>query len=172
MTQSNTNSPDIAFPGLVDLAAERIGGTALAASDEFFGPKEALLRPGRGISIPGKYTDQGKWVDGWESRRMRTLGHDWCLIRLGLAGKICLLNIDTNHFLGNHPACASVEICQLTGEIPVEEMISERTAWRKILPRSPLRPGTMNIFPTVTHEQATHLRLNIYPDGGVARIRA
>src|SRR5205085_4500423 len=87
----------IAAPiGLVDLAAARIGGVALVANDEFFAEKENLLKPGRGIFIPEKYTDRGKWMDGWETRRRRTPGHDWCVIRLALPGVIKLVDIDTN----------------------------------------------------------------------------
>ena len=77
-----------AFAGLIDLAAERVGGKALIASDEFFAPKENLLKSGRGIFIPDKYTDCGKWMDGWETRRRRAPGHDWCVLKLGLRGVI------------------------------------------------------------------------------------
>src|SRR6187401_2909596 len=95
--------------GLVDLAAARVGGTALVANDEFFAEKENLLKPGRGVFIPDKYTDRGKWMDGWESRRRRTPGHDWCIIQLAASGIIKGFDIDTNHFLGNHPPFASIE---------------------------------------------------------------
>src|SRR2546430_17739508 len=94
-------------PGLVDLAAARVGGVALLANDEFFAEKENLLKPGRGIFIADKYTDHGKWMDGWETRRRRTPGHDWCVVQLGLRGIIKQVDIDTNHFLGNHPPFAS-----------------------------------------------------------------
>src|SRR3954452_3676888 len=95
--------------GLVDLAAERVGGVALFANDEFFAEKENLLKPGRGIFIADKYTDRGKWMDGWETRRRRTPGHDWCVVQLGLRGIIQQVDIDTNHFLGNHPPFASMD---------------------------------------------------------------
>src|SRR5438094_6072716 len=101
-------------PGLVDLAAARLGGTALLANDEFFAEKENLLKPGRGIFIADKYTDRGKWMDGWESRRKRGPGHDWCIIRLATSGKIYGVDIDTNHFLGNHPPFASLEAVNIT----------------------------------------------------------
>src|SRR3982750_4881011 len=105
MPDSGAASP----PGLVDLAAERVGGIALIANDEFFAEKENLLKPGRGIFIPDKYTDRGKWMDGWETRRRRTPGNDWCVVRLGLPGIIKAVDIDTNHFLGIHPPFASVD---------------------------------------------------------------
>ena len=102
-----------AFAGLADLAAERLGGKALIASDEFFAEKENLLKPGRGVFVPDQYTDRGKWMDGWETRRKRTPGHDWCIVRLGLPGVIRGIDIDTSHFLGNHPTYASIEVCNL-----------------------------------------------------------
>src|SRR5437870_12171579 len=95
--------------GLVDLASARVGGVAVLANDEFFAEKENLLKPGRGIFIPDKYTDRGKWMDGWESRRKRGPGHDWCIIQLAAPARIHGVDIDTNHFIGNHPPFASVE---------------------------------------------------------------
>ncbi|HNF38164.1 MAG TPA: hypothetical protein PLC45_05805, partial [Chitinophagaceae bacterium] len=96
------------FTKLTDLAAEKLGGKVLSCSDDFFAEKENLIKPGRGIFIADKYTDRGKWMDGWESRRKRTEGHDWCIIELATSGKIHGVDIDTNHFLGNHPPHASV----------------------------------------------------------------
>ncbi len=87
-----------AFAGLIDLAAERLGGKVLYATDDFFAEKENLIKPARGIFIVDKYTDRGKWMDGWESRRKRTQGHDWCVIRLATTGKIKGFDIDTNFF--------------------------------------------------------------------------
>lgn len=101
------------FTSLIDLASEKLGGKALVCSDDFFAEKENLLKPGRGIFIADKYTDRGKWMDGWESRRKRTEGYDWCIIQLGASGIIRGLDIDTNFFLGNHPPHASVEVCNV-----------------------------------------------------------
>ena len=157
------------FIGLTDLASARGGGKALLANDEFFAPKENLLKPGRGIFIPDKYTDRGKWMDGWESRRKRGAGYDWCIIRLGIPGIIRGVDIDTNHFLGNHPPFASIDACAASAAA------SLRSAdWTEILPKSPLAPGSQNIYPTSPtsdNRRWTHVRLNIYPDGGVARLR-
>ncbi len=86
---------------MVDLAAERIGGVAIAASDEFFAPKENLLKAEPAVWRPDEYTDRGKWMDGWESRRKRVPGYDWCIVRLGLPGAIHGLVVDTAHFTGN-----------------------------------------------------------------------
>jgi allantoicase len=159
-----------AFPGLVDLVSERVGGKALVASDEFFAPKENLLKPGRGIFIPDKYTDRGKWMDGWESRRKRTPGYDWCIIRLGLPGVIKGIDIDTNHFLGNNPAYASVEACAAE-DFSVASRGTKAVKWIHILPKSPLKPGSQNLFSVTESRRLTHIRLNIFPDGGVARLK-
>ncbi len=104
---SNITTP--AFTHLTDLAAERLGGKVLLCTDDFFADKENLLKPGRGVFIADKYTERGKWMDGWESRRKRTEGNDWCIIQLAASGKIYGVDIDTNHFLGNHPPDASIE---------------------------------------------------------------
>ena len=136
MEPSHLTEP-VTFSGLTDLAAERVGGKALIASDEFFAPKENLLKPGRGVFVPGQYTDHGKWMDGWETRRKRTPGHDWCIIRLGIPGVIQGLDIDTNHFLGNHPPFASVEACAVEGDV-TEDKLPAGAAWTEILARSPL----------------------------------
>ncbi len=149
-----------AFAGLIDLAAERIGAKALAASDEFFAEKENLLKPDRGVFIADKFTERGKWMDGWETSRRRGPGHDWCVIRLGLPGVIKGVDIDTNHFLGNNPAFASIEAAE-----------SANGPWTEILARMPINPGAQNLFAVASDRAWSHVRLNIYPDGGVARFR-
>ncbi len=155
------------FTKLTDLAAERLGGKALLCSDDFFAEKENLLKPGRGIFIPDKYTSRGKWMDGWESRRKRTTGHDWCIVQLAAPGKIYGVDIDTNHFLGNHPPYASIEACC----IKKKKSASVKMDWKEILPKSPLLPGSQNYYEIGDKAIYTHLRLNIYPDGGVARLK-
>jgi allantoicase len=157
-----------AFTKLTDLAAERLGGKALVCSDDFFAEKENLLKPGRGVFIPDKYTERGKWMDGWESRRKRTPGHDWCIIQLATPGKIRGVDIDTNHFLGNHPPFASIDACNIT---PGSEINPEEQAWTEVLPKSPLKAGSQNFYVIKNENVYTHLRLNIYPDGGVARLK-
>ncbi|HHL31399.1 MAG TPA: allantoicase [Oceanospirillales bacterium] len=152
------------FTNLIDLAAERTGGKTLETTDDFFAEKENLLKPGRGIFIADKYTDRGKWMDGWESRRKRVAGHDWVSIQLGLRGTIAGVDIDTNHFLGNHPPFASLEAACVNGNVNEND-------WQEILPKSPLQPGSQNLFAIDSRRQWTHVRLHIYPDGGVARLR-
>ena len=165
------NSDVRTFPGLIDLAEERVGGTALIANDEFFAPKENLLKPGRGIFIPDKYTDRGKWMDGWESRRRRTPGNDWCVIQLGLSGIIKGLDVDTNFFLGNHPPFASIDAVCIENDFPLDETAIGQLPWKNILQKSPLDPGSQNLFNINDTNRYTHVRLNIFPDGGVARFR-
>ncbi len=165
MTTDTENTPS--FTKFIDLASERLGGKALSCSDDFFAPMENLLKPGRGIFIVDKYTEYGKWMDGWESRRKRVPGHDWCIIKLGASGRIRGLDIDTNHFLGNHPPFASVEAIYAEKDTDLENS----TAWVEILPKSPLNPGSQHFFDIQNENVYSHLRLHIYPDGGVARLK-
>lgn len=155
------------FTKQTELAAERLGGEVLLCSDDFFAPKENLIKPGRGIFIADKYTDRGKWMDGWESRRKRTPGYDWCIIKLATSGKIYGVDIDTNHFLGNHPPYASIEACTSYKE----DFNADDVEWKEILPKSSLQPGSQNFYEIKDHDIYTHLRLNIFPDGGVARLK-
>lgn len=158
-----------AFTALTDLAAERLGGKVLYATDDFFAEKENLILPTRGIFIHDKYTDRGKWMDGWESRRKRVPGHDWAVIQLATSGKITGFDIDTNFFLGNHPPHASIEAVNLPDGYQVSDW--EDVAWKEILPKSHLDAGSQNFYECESDEIFTHLRLHIYPDGGVARFR-
>ncbi|HEY0082314.1 MAG TPA: allantoicase, partial [Pyrinomonadaceae bacterium] len=159
------------FIELVDLAAERVGGAVLYANDDFFAPKENLLKPGTPVFREGEYTDRGKWMDGWESRRRRTPGFDWCIIRLGLPGRLRGVIVDTAHFRGNYPEQCSLEACAVPGQPAVEQLMGEAIGWRKVLPVSDLRGDSQNPFSIEDDERATHLRFKIYPDGGVARLR-
>jgi len=163
------------FTQLTDLASEECGGAVMFANDEFFAPKENLLKPGDAVFIEGEYTDRGKWMDGWETCRRRSprLGEDsdWCIVRLGLPGVIRGIVVDTSHFLGNFPSHCSIEACEADGNADVERLTNEGTVWQEILPRSPLEGGTKNQFPIDFETRVTHLRFRIYPDGGVARLR-
>src|SRR5580765_6409627 len=98
---------------LIDLASARLGGRVLAANDEFFAEKENLLKPAAAVFIPDKYTDRGKWMDGWETRRRRTPGHDWCIVALGLPGIVRSFVVDTAFFRGNYPSHCWIEGCGL-----------------------------------------------------------
>lgn len=158
------------FTGLVDLVSERLGGLPIVASDEFFAEKENLVKSGRGVFIPEKYTDRGKWMDGWESRRKRVAGHDWCVVRMGLPGLVRGIDIDTNFFLGNHPPFASVDALWSGQRLGPNDDFSRMT-WKEILAKSPLNPGSRNFFEVHGDTPWNYLRLNIFPDGGVARLK-
>lgn len=160
------------FASCVDLAADLIGGRVLSASDEFFAEKENLIKAGRGVFLPDEYTDRGKWVDGWETRRKRGPGHDWCIVKLGAPGVVYGVDIDTNHFLGNHPPYASLDGLCLDDPVKgTDNQLLETAQWQEILPRVPLKQGSQNIFAVPDKRRWTHVRLNIYPDGGVARLK-
>ena len=159
------------FTELVDLAAEKVGGAVLVANDEFFAPKENLLKASAPIFIEGKYTDLGKWMDGWETRRRRTPGFDWCIIRLGLPGIIRGVVVDTSFFRGNYPEHFSLEACVVEGQPTAEDLQKDSINWTPLLPQLPLAGDSQNSFAVTSEQRVTHLRLNIYPDGGVARLR-
>ena len=167
-----------AFASLAELASARVGGRAIAANDDFFAPKSNLIKPGPPIFIPGKFTTRGKWMDGWESRRRRTPGHDWCVIALGMRGTVRGVDVDTSFFTGNFPSHCSIEALDTAGTVSKTLAADEGAPWVTILPRSPLQGNSHNYFaidPPGTDAGAprawTHLRLNIHPDGGVARLR-
>ena len=160
------------FTHLVDLASARLGGQAVATNDDFFAEKENLIKPEPPVFIPGKYTDRGKWMDGWESRRRRTPGHDWSIVRLGLPGVVHAFVVDTAFFTGNFPTHCWIDGCGLPDGA---DATASSVEWHPILGRSELAGDTQNTF-TLPHgshgeRRFTHLRLNIFPDGGVARLR-
>ncbi|HET6637697.1 MAG TPA: allantoicase [Gemmatimonadota bacterium] len=156
-----------AFLSLPDLASHRLGGSAIAANDEFFAPKENLLLQADATFEPGRYTDRGKWMDGWETRRRREPGNDWCVVRLGVPGVVRGVVVDTAHFRGNHPESASVDGVRLD----VEPARWDDVAWEPLVPRSPLAGDAKNTFGVAGGRLCTHVRLSIFPDGGVARLR-
>lgn len=159
------------FTQLVDLASERVGGRVLAANDEFFAPKGNLLKPAKPVWIEDKYTDRGKWMDGWETRRRRTPGFDWCIVQLGIPGILRGVVVDTSYFKGNYPEHCSIEVCALEDSAGAEEPAFGEAHWTEVLSKSALKGDTQNHFVIGDPHRYTHLRFNIYPDGGVARLR-
>ena len=159
------------FTDLIDLAAEQLGGAVVAANDEFFAPKEAMLKPTPAEWREGLYTERGKWMDGWETRRRRTPGHDWAVVRLGAPGIVRGVVIDTSYFTGNYPERASLDVAELPGTPSAEELSSASVPWKEVLAAAPLAGHTRNLVAVSHAPRATHVRLNIYPDGGVARFR-
>lgn len=157
--------PDWAY-GQINLADKRLGAEALACSDDFFAPMARMLEAAPAIFIPGKYDENGKWMDGWESRRKRGPGHDWCVVRLARPGRIAGVDIDTSFFTGNYPPAASLDGC------PAGSDPAAPSSWKPVLAATPLQ-GNRHHLLAVTESSAvySHVRLNILPDGGVARLR-
>jgi len=150
----------------VNLAQPRLGSEVVYATDDFFADKARLIDPAEPVFIPGKYDENGKWMDGWESRRKRVPGHDWCVVRLGVPGLVAGFEIDTRHFTGNYPPGAEIFVCRSDQAVP-----DEKAGWTKVTDRLALN-GDDRIYVPVEHDEpVTHVRLDIFPDGGVARLR-
>ncbi|MFL6130555.1 MAG: allantoicase [Mycobacteriales bacterium] len=156
------------FTTLPDLASRAVGGAAVAANDESFAERENLLRPGP----PERHDDfghKGKVYDGWETRRRRTPGTDWVIVRLGVPGLVHGVVVDTSFFTGNYPPRASVDGLAVEGYPTAEALAAAE--WTPLLPAVQLRGDTRNAFPVECGQRFTHVRLTIDPDGGVARLR-
>jgi allantoicase len=149
----------------INLADSRLGAAALSCTDEFFAPMSRMLNPGEPEWRAGIFDDHGKWMDGWESRRRRDRGHDHCIVQLAAPCTLALLDIDTRFFTGNYPPFAAVQACRSTGAP------NEATQWTELLPYSPLRGDQHNYFELRSTGIWTHVKLEIHPDGGVARLR-
>jgi len=151
--------------GALNLADPRLGAAIVASSDQFFAPAERMLSPEPARFYPDRYDDHGKWMDGWESRRKRGTGNDWCIVRLGVPGSIRGFDIDTSFFTGNYPPGAQVEGCFLPDADP-----DGSTQWTALTEPVSLGPDAHHLVPSNCDGVWTHLRLNIFPDGGVARL--
>ena len=152
----------------VDLANPRLGARAIAASDDFFAEVGRMLNPEPAQFVPGKFDTNGKWMDGWESRRKRVAGHDWALVKLGVKGVIRGFDVDTSHFTGNYPPAVSIEACVSETDDVAALQAAE---WTEILPASPMGPNSHHLLECASTAAWTHLRVNMYPDGGIARLR-
>ena len=155
--------PD-ALNGLTNLADACIGASIVSCSDEFFAKAERMLQAEPAQFIEGKYDDNGKWMDGWETRRKREAGYDWCIVRLGVAGIVSGFDVDTSFFTGNYPASASIEGCYAADDQ------LEHAEWLPLLSNSVLSPDQHHVF-QCDPQKVTHIRINIFPDGGIARLR-
>jgi allantoicase len=160
-----------AFSTLTDLASARVGGRALATNDDFFADKSNLVKAEPPVFIPGKYTTRGKWMDGWESRRRRTPGHDWCVVSLGMRGIVRGVNVDTSYFTGNFPTHCSIDALDTTRALTRSVYGADGPPWTPLLAKTALRGDSHNLIAIADERPWTHLRLNIFPDGGVARLR-
>jgi allantoicase len=152
---------------VADLAARHLGAGVVAASDDAFGPKELLLSPGPVTFVPGIFDHKGEVVDGWETRRRRSPGHDWVVVRLGLPGVVNSVDVDTASFIGNLPSSCWVEACGVEGH-PSPEQLQD---WQVIVPSTRLAADAHNILLVQDQRRWTHVRLCIEPDGGVGRLR-
>ncbi|MFV7443210.1 allantoicase [Acinetobacter pittii] len=148
-----------------NLADARIGAQIIECSDDFFAEAKRMLQFDAPIFVEDKFDDNGKWMDGWETRRKRHAGYDWCIVKLGVSGKITALDIDTSFFTGNYPASASLEACYA----PNGDLTGAK--WENVLSNTELGPSQHHIFMVNNDALFTHIRLNIFPDGGVARLR-
>ena len=147
---------------MIDLISERVGGQIVDFNDEFFAPAENLIKPHAPVAND-EYTDRGKWMDGWETRRRREPGHDWVIVRLGIPGRIRKVTVDTSYFTGNVPEQFALEA---TG---VDD--PGRAKWVELIPRSELQGSSVAEFDVEDLHRVEMIRFNIYPDGGVARLR-
>jgi allantoicase len=129
----------------------------------FFGSRHNLI-------MPGDATHMG---DGWETKRRRGPGHDWTIVRLGAAGSIRRVEVDTRHFKGNAPGACSLDAIAGEEALILRHALDEPGLWDTLLPRTPLQPNARHAFEEEvrTVADATHVRFNIFPDGGVARLR-
>jgi allantoicase len=149
----------------INLASAALGAKAISATDEFFGAKDRLLSDVAPVFIPGKYDDNGKWMDGWESRRRRGPGHDSCIVHLAAPGIVHVADIDTTHFTGNYPHAASIEGTLSEGDP------SDDAGWTEILAPHALEGNAQHLVELKQSGPWSHIRLNIFPDGGVARLK-
>ena len=154
------------FLELPDLASRALAGSVVAANDELFAERENLIKPGPPSSSPD-FGNKGKIYDGWETRRRREPGNDWAVVRLGVPGVVRGVVIDTSHFTGNYPPEASVEGAEVDGYPDPDDILD----WVPLLARSDLVGDSPNAFAVSSPARVTHVRLSIYPDGGVARFR-
>jgi allantoicase len=150
---------------MVDLISSAVGGRIIEFNDEFFAPASNLISHADPISN-SEYTDHGKWMDGWETRRRREPGHDWCVIALGVPGRVRQVTVDTSFFTGNYAESFSLDGC---GDADDTALVTAE--WEEVLPQTPLSGDSRATFSVSNPHRLGYLRLNIFPDGGVARLR-
>jgi allantoicase len=164
--------------GLPDLASRALRGSVVAASDEFFAERDNLIKPEAPAHQARTFGPKGQLYDGWETRRRHLpdgslpggQAHDWAVIRLGAPCIVRDVVVDTAFFTGNHPQSCSVEAATVPGYPGTDELAD--ASWEQIVPRSPLAGGQEHVFPVAgPARRRTHVRLSIFPDGGVARLR-
>ncbi|MGB6182717.1 MAG: allantoicase [Rhodococcus sp. (in: high G+C Gram-positive bacteria)] len=163
------------FLALPDLASRALGGSVTAANDELFAQRENLIKPTAPFFDPSDFGHKGKVYDGWETRRRRVYGndgdagHDYAIVRLGAAGIVHGVVVDTAFFRGNYPPEVSVEAASIEGYPSAQDIL--KAQWHTIVAKSPAEGDTANLYVVEDNRRWTHVRLSIYPDGGVARLR-
>ena len=157
------------FTRLPDLASRRLGGSVVYANDELFAERENLIKPEAPAYSTYTFGHKGQVYDGWETRRRREPGHDFAIVRLGAAGVVRGVVVDTAFFKGNYPPEVSVEGTGVEGYPSPAEL--QEAEWVPLVPRSPAKGDAQNPFPVEVAQRFTHVRLCMYPDGGVARLR-
>ncbi len=158
------------FTWLPDLALRTLGGAVVWANDESFAEKENLISPGPSTYRPASFGHKGQVYDGWETRRRRETGYDTAIVRLGVPGVIRGLVVDTAWFKGNYPPAVSVDAIEVDG-YPTAGQLADSEHWTPLVERSRCYGDSRNNFEVNSENRWTHVRLNIYPDGGVARLR-
>ena len=169
MTSSSPDGSVPEFARLTDLASRALGGSVVAANDEFFAERENLIKPGPAVFQTYTFGHKGQVYDGWETRRRREPGVDWAVVRLGLPGVVRGVVVDTAFFKGNYPPEISVQGAVLDGYPSPEEVGAAE--WFELVPQSPVAGDAANPFAVDGGRLATHVRLCMHPDGGVARFR-
>ena len=159
------DGPEFTRLGL-NLADRSLGAEVTRVTDEFFAPRDRMLNPAQPVFYPDRYDDHGKWMDGWETRRRRTTGHDWCIVRLAMPGVLMGVDFDTSFFTGNFPPAASREACFSPDGDP-----DEHAGWQVLVPATGLSGNDHRFCAIESGQPWTHLRMHIYPDGGLARLR-
>jgi len=152
--------------GLVDLAQSRLGSKIVYKTDEFFAPAKRIINPWPAVFKEGVFDKHGKWMDGWETRRKRTKGYDYLILKFGKPGIIKKVDVDTSYFSGNHPDQISLQACISKKKIP-----DKKTKWITIIKKSRTKANSHHFFKVKNKNYFTHIKLNIFPDGGVARLR-
>ncbi len=159
------------FTDLLDLASVRLGGRVLYANDDFFAEKENLIKVEDAVWEEHKFTERGKWMDGWESRRRREPGYDFALLRLAVPGIIAGVVVDTAYFRGNYPEQCSLQGAWVDGYPNPEALLEPEVQWVTLLDKQDLQGDAKNLFELESRAAFNVLRFNIFPDGGVARLR-
>ena len=157
---------NIFLNGLIDLAQSRLGSKIVFKTDEFFAPAKRIINPWPAVFKEGVFDKNGKWMDGWETRRKRIKGYDYLILKLGQPGKIHKIDVDTSYFSGNHPSKVSLEACYSIKNTP-----DKNTKWFTILKKSKTKANSHHFFNIKNKTIFSHVKLNIFPDGGVARLR-